>query len=832
MDQPAVARLTEIVRRDRLEYLAARESGQCYSKDGAHQVRNYASRALERGRRVGDYVHYDVGCKHGRNTPGYGMLFPTAGTPGLQSIMGETKRFQLEGAPVYDIDQVNAIPTLMIQDARRFGKPLPQLESYVADRGSWLVQIAHDASCSQKQAKQLVLSILFGGSHASWLKANNRALPEESDAFGLVDGLEREMRRYVPWWDATHGTAVRCHDLCTDGELRAQGTSPAFRRISLFYQDLETKMTLSVKQVLESAEGMTVRVLCHDGLIASLDDGLDNGCSEAVAALDDDSSHVESSSGVGSERGTRGEAYVRSLLPLCVDAVKSELGYHIVLELKSLAPKSGMPFEQYVQQQWPAETLYDAPGYDPKLKGVQDRLFAEHLIKVKAGRFFKQRTGDDKFTFWSHNGCCWEPGWALIGGWCEELLADSPYGASAPGIKRLRDYLTLACPGLIKEPIFDQVLDGVLPCLGGLYYEAVTRATRPIPLEHFVTRLWDLPPPFIETVAEDDLEWVRARVAEVVPHEGLLRSIVPRLAHDLLTVGNPHKSICFFIGDGDNDKTTLMKVIKGAAPPGWVISTRANTFTGRADGSQQTDWLSKLDGARIVYTEEPRRGEAGSLDCEWLKEVRGDSDVSTRKIYGSEREMRVSFSLYFMANHMPQTAHADEALLKSFIICDLPGKFVDDPATFKNNLSAPWKEYVRPIDRELKAKFGTPQMRSALMLYLCEEYRAHVLSDRATFEPVPAEFAKWKDEVVVEKDLICEAFYSAYEPDEHATEPVRTRDLMMHVRGANPELKLNEQALGGFLKREFTDAKHPYVTKKKAHGVMVWVGLKLKSVAW
>ena len=90
-------------------------------------MRNYASRALERGRRISDYVHYDVGYKHGRNTPGYGMLFPTAGTPGLQSIMGETKRFLLEGAPVYDIDQVNAIPTLMIQDARRFGKPLPQL---------------------------------------------------------------------------------------------------------------------------------------------------------------------------------------------------------------------------------------------------------------------------------------------------------------------------------------------------------------------------------------------------------------------------------------------------------------------------------------------------------------------------------------------------------------------------------------------------------------------------------------------------------------------------------------------------------------------------------
>jgi hypothetical protein len=114
-----VARLIEVVRRDRLEYLAARESGQCYFKDGAHPVRNYASRALERGRRIGDYVHYDVGYMHGRNTPGYGMLFPAVATLGLQSIDGETKRFLLEKALVYDIDQVNAITSLMVQDARR-----------------------------------------------------------------------------------------------------------------------------------------------------------------------------------------------------------------------------------------------------------------------------------------------------------------------------------------------------------------------------------------------------------------------------------------------------------------------------------------------------------------------------------------------------------------------------------------------------------------------------------------------------------------------------------------------------------------------------------------
>jgi len=308
---------------------------------------------------------------------------------------------------------------------------------------------------------------------------------------------------------------------------------------------------------------------------------------------------------------------------------------------------------------------------------------------------------------------------------------------------------------------------------------------------------------------------------------------VPRLAHDLLTIGNPHKSICFFIGDGDNGKTTLMKVLKIAAPPAWVVSTRANNFTGRAGGNEQTDWLAKLDGARIVYTEEPRRGDSGSLDAEWLKELRGDSDVSCRKIYGGEREMQVSFSLYFMANHLPPTPQADEALKKSFVICDLPGKFVDDPAAYKNaNLSAPWKEYVQPIDRELKAKFAVPEIRSALMLLMCEEYRKHILSDRSTFVPVPADFAKWKDEITVEKDLLAEAFYDVFEADASATRQIKTCEILAAVRNKNYALKdkLNEQALGGFLKREFIDTKHPFVQKKKTNGIMVWVGLMLKQM--
>jgi hypothetical protein len=273
-----------------------------------------------------------------------------------------------------------------------------------------------------------------------------------------------------------------------------------------------------------------------------------------------------------------------------------------------------------------------------------------------------------------------------------------------------------------------------------------------------------------------------------------------------------------------------MKVLKVAAPPGWVQSTRSDNFTGRARGNEQTDWLVKLEGARVVYTEEPARGEAGSLDAEWLKELRGDSDVSCRKMYGGEREMRVCFTLYFMANHLPQIAHADEALKKSFVICDLPGKFVDDPAAYKiAKPFTPWQQYIRPVDRELKNTFALPRMRLALMHIVCEQYAAFTQGG-SVFKAVPGEFEKWKDEIQLEKDTIGDAFYSAFNAatsrqEVDATQPIGARQILTAVRFADHELKITDQVLGAWMKRAFVDTQHEHVQKKRTKSSMVWTGL-------
>ena len=365
----ASVQYTEVVRFDRLTYLAERESGRDYQKQsGEHAVHNYAREALNKGARIGECVHYCVQYSHGRNTPDFGRL----NANGLQSIDGEFKRFLLEGLPAYDIDQANSHPTLMLQDARAWGRPMPTLEAYIENRADWLAQIVMDVPrCTRKDAKQLVLTLLYGGGIQSWEHDLGLKVPEDSETRDRLTELKMEFKRHVVWWDASeHSAAVRAADTLTDAELVHSHKNASFHRFSIAYQDKEMRATLVISDAL-SAHGLTTRVLCHDGLI--VDGGIDLATGRPVDP---------------------GDAMVRSLLRVAETAVKEQMGYAIKLELKPLTPNTTWPFEQYVEQKWPALETPPAPMVDKKLGQDQDREFAEYLITMKRGRFFKERTGN------------------------------------------------------------------------------------------------------------------------------------------------------------------------------------------------------------------------------------------------------------------------------------------------------------------------------------------------------------------------------------------------------------------------------------------------------
>jgi hypothetical protein len=295
---------------------------------------------------------------------------------------------------------------------------MQQLGAYNSDRESWLAQIVQAVpSCTRDAAKGLVLRTIFGGGIAGWDREHGLKVPEDSEAHDRVSMLTVEIKRFVRWWDSSeHADAVWAADTCMDAELTAGGPSPSFRRFGIAYQHKETLVMLVISAAL-AAHGMTTRVLSHDGLVA--DGGVDHSGRPLHPGID----------------------AVRALLRVCEQAVKDQTGNDVQLELKPLAHKSRVGFEEYVQRKWQWQTPA-APTYDKKLGQIQDREFAEHLIAAKPGLLFKQCTGDDQYAFWSHEGSRWVEGWSQIGGWCAELFPGCPYGASAAGIQahsRLHD---------------------------------------------------------------------------------------------------------------------------------------------------------------------------------------------------------------------------------------------------------------------------------------------------------------------------------------------------------------------------------------------------------
>ncbi len=73
----------------------------------------------------------------------------------------------------FDLDIANCNPTLLLQLCKKHEWNTPQLEMYINKRSYHLFSISEKFNCSYENAKQLVLSIINGGSFESWARKQN-----------------------------------------------------------------------------------------------------------------------------------------------------------------------------------------------------------------------------------------------------------------------------------------------------------------------------------------------------------------------------------------------------------------------------------------------------------------------------------------------------------------------------------------------------------------------------------------------------------------------------------------------------------------------------------
>jgi hypothetical protein len=165
-------------------------------------------------------------------------------------------RAMLAAALYWDVDGVNAQPTILLQLARKkkWAVHLPNLERYVAERDTVLRLLQADLNLSKDEVKQAIIAILFGG--------------REKYKHAFLTGFREEMEklRACAWeeYGSLHALAVAKH-----AEKLKRGKPSAGPNACLLAIVLQTEECRVLTALVEAArrDDCSFHTLIHDGAL-------------------------------------------------------------------------------------------------------------------------------------------------------------------------------------------------------------------------------------------------------------------------------------------------------------------------------------------------------------------------------------------------------------------------------------------------------------------------------------------------------------------------------------------------------------------------------------
>lgn len=175
----------------------------------------------------------------------------------------------------------------------------------------------------------------------------------------------------------------------------------------------------------------------------------------------------------------------------------------------------------------------------------------------------------------------------------------------------------------------------------------------------------------------------------------------PNTRHYMLTIlsrifmGNTEKkSIHFWIGQGDNGKTTFELLLEEMVGSNFCCKLKSSLFTtdeNSPNGAQPE--LAKLSGKILAFVNEPE--QSVPLKSQLLKILSGADTIQPRELYqkGSTVEpIQIKAQLVIVGNSEPKLRNSgDSALYNRFEIVEFVSSFVDPelaPATWEEQLKA------------------------------------------------------------------------------------------------------------------------------------------------
>jgi hypothetical protein len=531
---------------------------------------------------------------------GYGRFYSAGGLEQLEADCRAAicKEFY------HDIDMVNAQPTILVQLAKKeLGMDMPQLQAYVENRDAVLGHIMERDNVPREEAKQRLISILFGG---------------YTDDYFLV-----------PLYEEVQNVAKKFSHLSQYEDLvdacRKEKPKDYLKSLVAYItQTAERRVLLAMRDYLTSA-GWSMDVLIYDGGMirkrtdAACDDALMTAISTSIKEATGFDVQVKEKPLIGFTDLIEHVAEAEPLINdsyACMELIRL-LGDEITKQngvLYFYTPSTGM---------WEREA-------GPLIGLPAVHRFASQLVFKQASKTAKE----DKL--YDYGGSTKNIRNMLSH--LAELIPDSNFINDS--VKKSEGFLLFAdgiydmkahqfTVGFDKSKVFTSRIIRNFPKRDVCAIETVNRAL------------------FINPFSEVEVgNWYKNILARA-----LAGHTVDKVFHVLL--GEPNT--------GKSTVTGLLCKTFGGYVKTWTLDNLKYKAGSTTDEAKQLSWIAPLLGARIALSNEARM-DGIKLDGNLAKRLSGGDAITLRQNFKDETTQEIMTTFFAMGNDMPSFSPEDAAL--------------------------------------------------------------------------------------------------------------------------------------------------------------------------
>ncbi len=695
-----------------------------------------------------------------------GRYYTETGGVGLQNFPSEVRK-HLAQRFYYDVDFKNAHPVLMQQLCQKLLiVDTPQLEKYIQNRDDYLEQVQSLCvpACSRDIAKNLFICIIFGGSRKTWMHEHRVKIAHSAELLRFIDAFTGEIQRIMLRVFCARELA-HFHSLIK--KRSEQNVESRF--LSIVLQTIESECLQTLDETL-SALGWSMDTLIFDGGLVRRRE------------------HTELS---------------REVLQFCERAIFEKTNYNLSLEIKSLQPE--IELEQLI-----VEAQASCAKTDSEAMQLLHKLEGENWRSVDSTGIYVY---DVETGLWTQRDAAF---YELMMRQSEQLGAK--YSAM---LRRMKDVMELCkCKNIVDSSWtlrFNRLQAGLVPFANGIY-DVTTSTLRDFEREDMITTKFEIDAPTPNDNFDTEFADVVHIIETLLPEMQLRREVMKRAADSFFSCTNTHKYFVQLYGEGDNGKTTLLRILQTAFPQ-WVKMPSVENLVCRGtprnpDASQP--WLMDVIGARLLGFEEP--GDGCAFDGALLKQLRGNGVVTARNLYKNNVSQVPGFTLWIAANDPIEIKPMDAAVLNSLDAFRMPSYFTDCDL-LSAHLQGVHHKYVYKKIPDLQNRFEQRNYKLALLKLLAQYYSEYC---EEGLQSLHSEYSL-KALYTQEHPSIEDRFDLCFEVDKYEKVTAARIYQVMQLHG----YKESKKKLTIWLDEHFKG--NALVRSNKPRNVRTWIGLRVRD---